>query len=284
MVRTTARGDFSHYRLAPGHLARRPGAARRLRPAAVHCGLPFKVECPSDFDCRLRAVLPRAGRRRARDRLPGQGLPGPAPDAARPAEPARAASGANATPPTSGVTLVELLAYVADQLSYRQDAVATEAYLGTARSRVSLRRHARLVDYRVAEGAAARAFLRVRVSARGVVLPAGTQVLTRPPGTGVPPGAPIPPTSPAYQAAMTAGAVVFETVGQSILDVDLDELTFYTWGDEDCCLPAGSTSATLLGHHPRAAAPATCWSSPRCSGRRPGNAADADPRTAGRSG
>ena len=51
-----------------------------------------------------------------------------------------------------GVTLVELLAYVADELSYRQDAVATEAYLDTARSRVSLRRHARLVDYRMHDG------------------------------------------------------------------------------------------------------------------------------------
>ena len=35
-----------------------------------------------------------------------------------------------------------------DHLSYHQDAVATEAYLGTARRRVSVRRHARLVDYR----------------------------------------------------------------------------------------------------------------------------------------
>ena len=51
-----------------------------------------------------------------------------------------------------GVALVEILAYVADHLSYRQDAVATEAYLGTARSRISLRRHARLVDYRWARG------------------------------------------------------------------------------------------------------------------------------------
>ncbi len=40
-----------------------------------------------------------------------------------------------------GVTLVELLAYVGDQLSYWQDAVATEAYLETARRRTSLRRH-----------------------------------------------------------------------------------------------------------------------------------------------
>jgi predicted phage baseplate assembly protein len=89
------------------------------------------------------------------------------------------------------------------------------------------------------------------VSAAGVVVPAGTQVLTRPPGTAVPSGAPIPPTSPAYQAALNAGAVVFETVEAALLDADLDELTFYTWGDEDCCLPAGATGATLLGHHPR---------------------------------
>jgi hypothetical protein len=48
------------------------------------------------------------------------------------------------------VALVETLAYVGDHLSYTQDAVATEAYLGTARRRTSLRRHARLLDYRAA--------------------------------------------------------------------------------------------------------------------------------------
>ena len=50
--------------------------------------------------------------------------------------------------PDLGITLVELLAYAGDELSYRQDAVATEAYLDTARRRASVRRHARLVDYR----------------------------------------------------------------------------------------------------------------------------------------
>ena len=35
--------------------------------------------------------------------------------------------------PDIGVALVELLAYVGDYLSYYQDAVATEAYLETAR-------------------------------------------------------------------------------------------------------------------------------------------------------
>ncbi|MFO1063079.1 MAG: hypothetical protein U0892_04300 [Pirellulales bacterium] len=39
------------------------------------------------------------------------------------------------------MTLVELLAFVADRISYEQDAVATEAYLATARRRPSVRRH-----------------------------------------------------------------------------------------------------------------------------------------------
>ena len=58
--------------------------------------------------------------------------------------------------PDLGTALVELLAYAADHLSYQQDAVANEAYLETARRRVSVRRHARLVDYRMHDGASAR--------------------------------------------------------------------------------------------------------------------------------
>jgi hypothetical protein len=43
----------------------------------------------------------------------------------------------------SRIALVELLAYVGDQLSYYQDAVANEAYLETARQRISVKRHTR---------------------------------------------------------------------------------------------------------------------------------------------
>src|SRR5690349_2885454 len=50
-------------------------------------------------------------------------------------------------PADPGTAMVELLAHAADRLSYTQDAVATEAYLGTARMRTSIRRHARLLDY-----------------------------------------------------------------------------------------------------------------------------------------
>src|SRR3989442_627943 len=61
--------------------------------------------------------------------------------------------------PDLGIALVEALAYVADYLSYYQDAVATEAYLGTARQRISVRRHARLLDYVLHEGCNARAWV-----------------------------------------------------------------------------------------------------------------------------
>ncbi len=64
--------------------------------------------------------------------------------------------------PDLGVALVEVLAYVGDHLSYYQDAVATEAYLETARQRISVRRHARLVDYRLHEGCNARAWVCVK--------------------------------------------------------------------------------------------------------------------------
>jgi predicted phage baseplate assembly protein len=62
------------------------------------------------------------------------------------------------------LALVELLAYEGDRLSYLQDAVATEAYLHTARQRISLRRHARLVDCFLREGCNARAWVFVEAS------------------------------------------------------------------------------------------------------------------------
>jgi hypothetical protein len=86
------------------------------------------------------------------------------------------------------VALTEVLADAADQLAYFQDAVATEAYLGTARRRVSVRRHARLVGHRMGEGTNARAWVRLETAGdavgiqpgSGTIETAGTAVL----GTG----------------------------------------------------------------------------------------------------
>ena len=119
----------------------------------------FKVECPSDFDCKPQddcADEPGADpdlnylardyesiRRLVMDRLATR-----MPDWQGHRSPADVVH-----------TLAELIAYVGDLQHYELDAVATEAYLRTARRRTSLRRHALLVDYAMHEGCNARAWL-----------------------------------------------------------------------------------------------------------------------------
>src|SRR5262249_44584278 len=80
-----------------------------------------------------------------------------------------------------GIALAELIAYVGDRLSYKQDAVATEAYLQTARSRISLRRHALLVDYHIHDGCNARTWMQLQVDSP-VDLQTGTRFYTSAPG------------------------------------------------------------------------------------------------------
>ncbi len=90
--------------------------------------------------------------------------------------------------PDIGVLLVELFAYVGDHLSYEQDAIATEAYLGTALKRISVRRHARLVDYRLHEGCNSRTFLHITAPSGDELDPADVVFLA-----GLPPGDTDPP-------------------------------------------------------------------------------------------
>jgi hypothetical protein len=44
---------------------------------------------------------------------------------------------------------------------------------------------------------------------------------------------------------------VFETLHDATLFAAHNEIRFYTWGNARCCLPAGATSATLLGAFPK---------------------------------
>jgi hypothetical protein len=147
--------------------------------------------------------------------------------------------------PDLGVTLVELLAYSGDMLSYYQDAVATEAYLDTARLRISVRRHARLVDYRLHEGCNARAFVSIATDT-DVDLPlAGTAFIT-----GAAPGAAIAGWD-TLGATPDAAHTIFEALlpapeGTVSLVAAHSTIAFYTWGDELCCLARGSLGATLL--------------------------------------
>src|SRR5271165_2690789 len=254
VVRTSGAGDFSPYTLK---LVNDASAAAQdsfavtevlngFDPQLAEVTFSFKIACPPNFDCKPPAPncppdLPTpppinylakdygSFRTTLLDRL-NQLLP----------------SWGATSEADLGVALAELMAYVGDHLSYQQDAVATEAYLLTARSRISLRRHALLVDYPVHDGCNARAWIQLQVSEPVTLDPEVTRFYT---------SAPRMPDNLATgagneQAALDAGVVVFEPMQSKNLFPEHNQLQFYTWGDTDCCLPQGATEATLLGSHP----------------------------------
>lgn len=207
-----------------------------------------------------------------------------------------------------GMAIVEAIAYLGDHLSYYQDAVATEAYLGTARKRVSVRRHARLVDYRLHEGCNARAWVQFEVDVPVTLdrIRLSNLKLTTPP---LRPRANRRPlrTIDDLRDPEQADRIVFEPVlpglppgafptGGGPLPMDArfrpehNLMTFHTWGGRLCSLPAGSTRATLRGRLPGTPATADDPNEPELDlnpgdvlifeevvGPRTGLAADADP-------
>lgn len=235
--------DFSAYRLAivtsPTNAA--PPAFIDVRLAAVDFS--FKIACPSDFDCapcdedgdaaapdplfdyRVRDYP--GFRRQLLDRMT-ELVPGFRED----------------DPADLTTTLVEVAAYVADQKSYRLDWVGTEAFLQTARSRASIARHARLLDYAIGEGANARVFAQFDFEAGtvvdGVALARRTPLLVRIEGRQ-----PVIPAAD-YRNLLAAEPVVFETVADLILWEWRSHIAFHVWGDDECMLPRGATAATLV--------------------------------------
>lgn len=172
-----------------------------------------------------------------------------------------------------GVAIIEALAYTADHLSYQQDAVSTEAYIGTARSRISLRRHARLVDYFIDEGCNARTWVYLETNVDNLAVPSGTAFYVCTPGqlTEVD-----PLDLPNAAILRNSEQPIFSSLCDITLHSDQNSMGFYTWGDGDCCLPKGSTSATLVGQ-PSMLAVGTLLVFEEVIGPDTGNAADADP-------
>jgi hypothetical protein len=236
--------DFSTYRLAivagPGLTA--PPSFIDPRLSAVVFS--FKIDCKSDFDCapdcedasrpppdpgfdyRVRDY--QGFRRQILDRL-SELVPGFRED----------------DPVDFTTTLVEAAAYRADQQSYRLDWVGTEAFLFTARSRTSVARHARLVDYAPGEGASARVFAQFIFKAGGgvadgMVLAAATPLLVRSEG--------LPPVVPAgnYRRVLAQIPTVFETVAPLAIWQWRNSIVFHTWTDDECRLTKGATAATLV--------------------------------------
>jgi len=125
-------------------------------------------------------------------------------------------------------TLLELFSAAGDELSDFQDRVMNEAYLGTARKRVSLARHARLVDYHIHQGNQASTWLALEVTAgQNGWLPPGFMAWT---GLG-----------PADRSAQ-----VFVTRARARMHDLLNRMELYTWSGAQPSLEAGATTADLV--------------------------------------
>lgn len=271
VVRTDTDGDHSLYQLHLMQAGSDDVPLPNFDPRLSTVDFAFKVECPSDFDCKPQHDCPdptpaapdinylardySSLRQLVMDRLARQ-MPG----------------WRDRSPADLATTLGELIAYVGDQQHYQLDAIATEAYLHTARRRSSLRRHALLVDYGLHEGCNARAWLQLTVNGGPFALPAGVRFYTRVPG--VPPR--LVADSPQERQALLAQPLTFEPMQDATLNEAHNQLFFYTWGDERCCLPIGATSATLRGHLPDLAVGDVLIFQERL-GPLTGDAADADP-------
>jgi hypothetical protein len=238
-------GDFSTYRI------RIDPAPQNFDPMFVAAEIGFRLDCPTDIDC--EATLPG----------PAASEPGPRIDyLARDFEALRgmmfdrlrttAPHWRERSPADLGVALVEVFAYVGDMLNYRLDAIDAEAYLATCRSRVSARRHARLIDYRMHDGRNARAFVQVAAdpalasNVAAIPVPAGTPVLTDigASSAGGRRGGRLADDL-AMHRLVNGGAVVFETLHETAAHPALNRIELHDWGLDQPRLLKGATSATL---------------------------------------
>jgi len=285
VVQTNKPGDFSTYHLrlvkSATQAAESPFDVTQVLPGfdphLADVEFSFKVECGPDFDCAPPpAICPQAPsapppinylakdygsfRTLILDRL-NQLLP----------------VWGGASEADLGIALAEVIAYQGDYLSYQQDAIATEAYIETARSRVSLRRHARLVDYHVHDGCNARTWIQLTIAANpddAIFLDRTlTRFYTYAPGM---------PSSLAVgagneEAALSSGVQVFQPMQDALLYQAHNQLFFYTWGDTECCLPQGALEATLKGSY-RNLRPGDVLLFQEIVGPQTGNSADADLR------
>ncbi|OYY68104.1 putative baseplate assembly protein [Sphingomonas sp. 28-63-12] len=274
------RGDFSTYTLC---LVDLPG----IDPRFCCLDFSFKINCPSDLDCGASLPCPPMAQPSpdlnylAKDYAAFQQLIYDRLALTLPDWRERHAT-------DIGMMLVDLLAYAGDYLSYYQDAVATEAYLDTARQRISVRRHLRLIDYAMHEGCNARAFVTVATDSDFTIdresdfffITGADAVETDAGGFA---------RLEALAAAPATDYAVFEPIGITgpvTFHAAHSRIALHDWGDSDCCLPRGATSATLVDHGDEsdAAAPPHLSLQPgdylifeEVLGPLTGNPADADP-------
>jgi predicted phage baseplate assembly protein len=241
-------GDFSTYtlRLVEAGADGRPGdrPLKGFDPRYAQLDFSFKVGCPSTLDCKPA------------DDCPPDPLDEPQIDyLARDYASFRQVildrlslimpDWRERHVPDLGITLVELLAYAGDTLSQYQDAVATEAYLDTARQRISVRRHAILVDYHLHDGCNARAWVAIETDTDSEL---GDVYFIVPLEKRLASSIGHSLSGDALRNVPFSEYEVFEPVGDQTdrrLYAAHNRLSFYTWGERECCIPKGATSATL---------------------------------------
>ena len=132
--------------------------------------------------------------------------------------------------------LIDLVAARADELADAHDRVMAERGIGTARKRVSLARHARLVDYHLHQGCQAVALLVVEAQAGPPTQLPGPTAATWTVATG---------------PADREGAVVFARFAdrprwRRLAFPELNRLRLYSWSGAVVALAAGTTHADLV--------------------------------------
>lgn len=160
-VTLTAPGDFSTYRLTI--------LSPSLDPFFDSASFTFKANCPTTVDCAAAAPVskPEASEQVSIDYL--------AKDFAsfRQAlsefSAVRYPGWVERSEADAGVMLMEALAAIADELSYYQDRVWAESTIQTATQRLSVTRHARLVDYEPAPATVATTKLQLDVSSAATI-------------------------------------------------------------------------------------------------------------------
>ncbi len=216
-------GDFSTYTLT---LTGGP-----LDPLYTAAAFSFKVLCPSDFDCAPKSAC-----------CPPNDPSLPAIDytakdfqsfklALTDFSAQRYPSWQERSEADLGVMFLESLAFLADELSYLQDRVATESSLLTATQRRSLVSLARLVDYEPTPQLSASTLIQCNVS--GTAIPAGTLLTaTSPDGVTIP---------------FEVGLGLSDTFTYPVSPAWNAGIQPYWFDDSEQCLPCRSTSMYLLG-------------------------------------
>jgi hypothetical protein len=236
-VKVASPGDFSTYQLNV--------VSAVLDPFFASVSFTFKANCPSDFDCET---------------------PAPACPAEEPISLAidylakdfssfcQALSDFSAqryprwlerSEADVGMVLLEILAAMADELSYYQDRIAGESLLGTATQPVSLLRHARLVDNEPAPATVATVDLQLEVaSATDLTSPVHCQALAAD-------GTMIDFEIGSGLASSGGGLAVFsypvDPRWNRLSPSGDPNLVPYCWDESGRCLTAGATEVDVAG-------------------------------------